>query len=204
MNSLTTPDKRRARSEHTRERLLDAAMHCYRRNGVSGTTMEDVAQQASVGRATLYRHFANQDVLLADVMAHNTAQLQLVLATAVKACTRPEDYFVETALVIIDKCQERGLSTLFFGNQTSSSVASRIGISDPTLMAMGNDLIGPFYQRAKDEGILRDWVTKPLLQEWTSRLLLSFLTTPSPRLNSERKMRKFFHEAVMPSIIKRA
>ena len=195
-------DKRRARSERTRVKLLDAAMHCYRQNGVSGTAMEDVAQQAGVGRATLYRHFANQEALLAEVMAHHTVQLQALLATSMKDCKRTEELFVEAALIIIQQSRERGLDKLFFGGDSSSAVISRISFSDSTITAMGNDLLGPFYQRAKAEGILRDWVTKPLLQEWTARLLVSFLDTPSPRLNSERKLRKFFYDAVMPSIIK--
>jgi AcrR family transcriptional regulator len=203
LTGLATADKRRARSERTREKLLDAAMACYRKNGIGGTAMEDVAQQAGVGRATLYRHFANQEALLADVMAHNLAQMQALMSTSIQDCTLPEEFFVETALVIINECYKRGLNTILFSDSTSNSVVSRISFSDPTLTAMGDDLIGPFYQHAKEEGILRDWVTKPLLQEWTSRLMLSFLTNPSPRLNSDRKLRKFFYEAVMPSIINR-
>lgn len=203
MTAPVNADKRRARSEQTREKLLEAAMQCYRRHGVSGTAMEDVAVQAGVGRATLYRHFTNQENLLTNVMAHNTAQLQQLLATSLQGCTLPEEFFVEAALVIIQECHDRGLNTLFFTDESSNSLISRIGISDPTLTTMGNELIEPFYRRAREEGILRDWVTKPLLQEWTSRLLMSFLITPSKHLNSERKMRKFFYDAIMPSIIMR-
>lgn len=194
-------DKRRARSERTRVKLLDAAMHCYRQNGVSGTSMEIVAQQAGVGRATLYRHFTNQEALLAEVMAYNTGQLQDLLANSMADCKRAEEFYVEAALIIIQQCHERGLDKLFFGGDSSNATITRISFSDSRITAMGEELLGPFYQRAKAEGILRDWVTKPLLQEWTTRLLLSFLVNPSPRLNSEKKLRKFFYEAVMPSII---
>ncbi len=204
MTTSNTSDKRRARSERTREKLLDAAIHCYRKKGLSRTAMEDVAQHAGVGRATLYRHFANQEALLSEVMAHNIEQLQAVITTSLKGCEKPEEFFVEAALVIIRECQQRGLNTLLFGDESSSQVISRISFSNPTITGMGDDLIGPFYKRAKAEGILRDWVTKPLLQEWTSRLLLSFLVTPSSRLDSENKMRKFFYDAVMPSIIDRS
>ena len=176
-------------------------MHCYRKNGVSGTAMEDVAQHAGVGRATLYRHYANQEALLAQVMAHNIAQLQALLATSMRGYERAEEFFVESALIIIRQSHERGLDKLFFGDGSSSAVINRLSFTNSTITDMGNDLLGPFYQRAKAEGILRDWVTKPLLQEWTARILLSFLVSPSPRLNTDRKLRKFFYEAVMPSII---
>lgn len=204
MTTTPSPDKRRARSERTREKLLDAAMYCYRENGVSGTGMEDVAQRAGVGRATLYRHFSNHEALLSEVMAHNLEQLQAVMITSLKGCKQAEEFFVEAVIVIIRECRERGLNTLLFGDESSSSIINRISFEDPTITGMGDDLIGPFYQRAKDEGILRDWVTKALLQEWTSRLLMSFLITPSPRLDTDSKMRTFFYDAVMPSIIDRS
>jgi AcrR family transcriptional regulator len=203
LNQAFKPDQRRARSERTRGNILDAALHCYQQQGVDGTGMEDVARQAGVGRATLYRHFSNQEALLTEVMTRNIEQLQQVVASSLKGCTRPEEYFVEAALAIIRECHERTLTTFLFKDNAAVPAISRITFS-PSMIAMGNNLIDPFYQRAKAEGILRAWVTKPLLQEWTSRLLLSFLSNPSPLLNTEHKMRRFFYDAVMTAIIDRA
>jgi AcrR family transcriptional regulator len=203
LNQVFKPDQRRIRRKRTRENILDAALQCYQEQGVSDTAMEDVALQAGVGRATLYRHFSNQDMLLTEVMTRNIEQLQQIIASSLKGCTPPEEYFVEAALVIIRECHERSLTTFLFGDETLIPAISKITFS-PAIVAMGNNLLDPFYQQAKAEGILRDWVTKALLQEWTSRLLLSFLTKPSPHLNTENKMRRFFYDAVIPSIIDRS
>jgi len=203
LSDLASPDKRRVRSERTREKLLDAAMHCYREYGVSNTAMEDVAQQAGVGRATLYRHFSNQEALITEVMAANLRQVQARLKEQLNGCDTPEEFFVESAIIIIRESHKRALTSLMFDEGSSASMINRISFSDPNIVAMGNDLIAPFYEKAKAQGILRKWVTRPLLQEWASRLLLSFLMTPSPRLNNDRKMRKFFHDAIMPSVIQR-
>ena len=203
LNQVFKPDQRRVRSERTRENILDAALQCYQEQGVNDTAMEDVARQAGVGRATLYRHFSNQDALLTEVMTRNIEQLQQIIASSLKGYTRPEEYFVEAALVIIRECHERSLTTFLFGDEAAITAINKITFS-PAMVAMGDNLIDPFYQRAKAEGILRDWVTKALLQEWTSRLLLSFLTNPSPHLNTENKMRRFFYDAVMPSIVDRS
>ena len=177
-------------------------MHCYRTYGVSNTAMEDVAHQAGVGRATLYRHFSNQEALITEVMAANFRQVRQRLLERVKGCDTAEEYFVESAIVIINESRKRDLTSLLFGEGSSPSLINRISFSQPNIVAMGNELIAPFYDRAKAQGTLREWVTKPLLQEWVSRVLLSFLMSPSPRLNNERKMRKFFHEAIIPSIIR--
>ncbi len=203
MTTMQTKDKRRARSERTRMKLLEAAMDCYRSKGAGNTSMDEVARKAGVGRATLYRHFENQESLLSEVMAHNLRQIQTVMETTIKNCDRAEDFYVESALVIIRECYDRDLSSLIFGDDSSTSAANRLSFSDPVMTRIGEDLLEPFYRRAKREGILRDWVTRPLLLEWTSRLMLSFITTPSPKLNSQLKLRQFFQDAVLPSIIKR-
>lgn len=202
MNQFFKPDQRRLRSELTRENILDAALHCYQEHGVDGAVMEDVARQAGVSRATLYRHFGNQEELLTSVMARNMEQLQRAIQSSFKGCTRPEDFFVEALLAIIRECHRRSLTAFLLTDEAHVSTINRITFS-PSMIAMGNKLIEPFYRRTKEEGILKAWVTKPLLQEWTSRLLLSFLSNPSPLLNTETKMRRFFYDAIVASIIER-
>ncbi len=47
-----------------REGVLDAAESCLERFGLAKTTIEDVAQEAGLSRATVYRQFGNRDGLL--------------------------------------------------------------------------------------------------------------------------------------------
>lgn len=48
----------------TRERLLVAAVACFRDGGPTGVTMSAVAEAAGVNRTTVHRHFATRDALL--------------------------------------------------------------------------------------------------------------------------------------------
>ena len=41
----------------TRDRILSAALACIDTDGLAATSVEDIARAASVGRATIYRHF---------------------------------------------------------------------------------------------------------------------------------------------------
>ncbi len=45
------------RAEETRQQIADAGYRCIARWGVSRTTMADLAREAGVSRATLYRYF---------------------------------------------------------------------------------------------------------------------------------------------------
>jgi AcrR family transcriptional regulator len=61
--------------DRTRNRITKAAVELHGTIGPAATTMSAVAERAGITRATLYRHFANEDVLFtacsADWLAAN-------------------------------------------------------------------------------------------------------------------------------------
>ncbi len=54
----------------TRERIIDAAMRVFAREGLHGATTRGIAQEAEVNEVTLFRHFQNKEGLLTAVMTH--------------------------------------------------------------------------------------------------------------------------------------
>lgn len=66
--------KRAEAAEKTRQRLVEAAVRLHGTVGPRATTMSDVAEAAGVTRATLYRHFGDEDALLAACSAHWSAR----------------------------------------------------------------------------------------------------------------------------------
>jgi AcrR family transcriptional regulator len=53
----------RADARRNRERVLDAALHCFAADGLQAQ-MDDVASRAKVGVGTVYRHFPTKDALI--------------------------------------------------------------------------------------------------------------------------------------------
>jgi AcrR family transcriptional regulator len=49
-------------------RILDAAAELFTRNGYGGTSIEAIAAHAGIGKLTLYRRFADKDVLFQAVV----------------------------------------------------------------------------------------------------------------------------------------
>lgn len=50
-----------------RERILSAAQRCFVRNGMHGTSMEDVAREAGLPEETINVHFKDRDELVAGI-----------------------------------------------------------------------------------------------------------------------------------------
>ena len=67
--------RRRAENvDDTRRRIVDATVALHGSVGPSGTTFLGVAERAGVTRATVYRHFPDDDALFAACSAHWLAQ----------------------------------------------------------------------------------------------------------------------------------
>ena len=62
------------RPPSSRERLLDAAVALFCRDGYTAVSVEDLACVAGVSRMTFYRQFAGKAALAAELFEHNWAQ----------------------------------------------------------------------------------------------------------------------------------
>lgn len=60
---MTRPYRLGRRAEHkdeTRQRIVEAAIELHRTIGPAATTVSEIAERASVGRVTVYRHFPDE------------------------------------------------------------------------------------------------------------------------------------------------
>lgn len=66
--------RRAERQAETRRRIVEATVALHQELGVARTTISDIAAQAGVERATVYRHFADERALLTACARHYQAQ----------------------------------------------------------------------------------------------------------------------------------
>jgi AcrR family transcriptional regulator len=81
------------------DRILDAASHLMRTYGLKRWSMEDVAEQAALGRTSVYRAFSTRDELVHAVLAR---ELRATIGAITAAATKTgsvEDGIIEGALV---------------------------------------------------------------------------------------------------------
>lgn len=69
--------KRAIQQADTRRRIVEAALGLYQEQGVSATTMQDVARRADVAPGTVANHFGSSEALATEVTARILADLQM-------------------------------------------------------------------------------------------------------------------------------
>ena len=90
---LTTAPERDAGT--TEERVLDATLTCIARFGLSKTTLDDIARESGVSRATIYRVFpGGRETLFDAVLTSEVGRFFDVLQTELDATEALEDLLV--------------------------------------------------------------------------------------------------------------
>lgn len=70
------PPRERADAARNRVRILDAAARLFAEHGVDGVTMGAVAQEAGVGKGTVFRRFGDKSGLVAALLDERERELQ--------------------------------------------------------------------------------------------------------------------------------
>ena len=83
--------KRATQQAETRQRIIDAALSLYEEQGVSVTTMLDVARRADVAPGTVANHFGSAEALATEATARILADLRMPGPDLFDGVDRPTD-----------------------------------------------------------------------------------------------------------------
>ena len=157
-----------------RTRIVDGALVCVARQGVAKTTVEDVAREAGLSRATVYRAFPEgKDSLLAAVVETEVARLFSALGARMGESSDLSDVLVcgivEAATRIADHAALR-----YLVDHEPEIVLRRLAFDegDRVLLAAGG-FTAPFLARWMDmDEALR-------VGEWAARIVFSYAFSPA-------------------------
>jgi AcrR family transcriptional regulator len=178
------------------KRLLDATLACIARVGVSKTTLDDVAREAGVSRATLYRYFPGKPALLGAVVAREATTLSAALEHAAASAATLSDAVV--AIVLEVQRWLDGHDALSFVLLAEPEVLLPHLAFDGAdrVLDAGARVVAPALARFLDsDGALR-------AAEWVARMLLSYLCSPTGTvdLSDSVSVRALVDDFVVPGL----
>jgi TetR/AcrR family transcriptional repressor of uid operon len=183
--------------ENTRERILATARELYGSTKTALPTMDDVANAAGIGRATLYRHFENRDELLLTVIELEALAMAARVEKRIRKIEDPADYIVEGTLQATLEIQKSELTHSIF--QTSSSgVVNQLLFDSDRLINVGIAIMAPVVARARENGELANGMPPELMVEWILRVVISLVSVPSKQLKSRAAIREFLKAIMLP------
>ena len=140
MSQTAAPEPVTARGRRTREALLSAARTTFETRGYRGTTMSDVADEASVSHGTVYTYFAGKEPLLEAVCT--------IVAGEVFAAVRVPDDLRSDPVTRIEEGNRRYLR-VYAKHARMLEVLEEAAAADPRFRARIDELRAGFVEKAR-------------------------------------------------------
>ncbi|HTX63345.1 MAG TPA: TetR/AcrR family transcriptional regulator [Acidimicrobiales bacterium] len=157
----------------SRVRVVDAALRCVARCGLHKTTVDDVAREAGISRATLYRLFpGGKEAVVRAVVETETARLFSDLGAAMGEARDLETLLSSVIVAAARRLASHAALAYLFEHEPGTVLPHlAFGGMDRVLAAAGS-FAAPFLGRWLDpEDAAR-------AAEWATRIVVSYLACP--------------------------
>jgi len=179
--------------------LIDATLRCVARWGVAKTTLEDVAREAGVSRATVYRAFpGGKDALLSTVLQVEIHRFIDRVRAKVEAAATIEDALVVAMHEAGRTIADHEALQFLLANEPEL-VLPRFAFRQldellTVVRAMGAPLLARFFDG--------DLAASERVAEWVARVTLSYTLSPANGHSTadEAAVRTLVRTFVLPGI----
>ena len=193
MSSAAAPGRIPATTE---QRVLSAAKTCCERWGVEKVTVDDIAAEAKVSRATLYRMFpGGKDVLFEAMRVSELEDFFTRLTAGIDAADTLEDLLVRTVVVATNDLRHDEHMTLMLASAPGETLSQLTVEGVPRIIRMASLFLAPFVEPYIERDAAKHLV------ELLSRLVISYFLAPSDLvdLGDPESARTFIRAHVLPA-----
>lgn len=173
------------------DRIIDAALACYGRSGVTRTTVEEIAAEAGLSRATLYRTFDGRSGVRLAVVRREAFVFLAAVEERLREARSLEDVVV--AVFVDAAAARRGHAVLQMMLEAEPELVlpTVVGPESPVLRVGAAFLAPHVAAHAGDHSLA---TSDPLrFAEWIVRVGVSYLLDPSEHVQfgDEASVRRF-------------
>ncbi|WP_436794843.1 TetR/AcrR family transcriptional regulator [Actinospongicola halichondriae] len=165
-------------TDGTTTKVLDAALAEFSSVGIGRTSMEDVARRAGVSRQTVYRHVANKDALVGQVLQRefqrHAEQYVAEMQTADTAVERIVGGYSST----IQAIRSNPLLTSVLSHGVDTAVSS-MAASAEHVLSMARMFLTYLLQVEQSEGEIAATIDVDVIADLMVRVAVSYVLIPS-------------------------
>lgn len=184
----------------TRDRLLDATERCLRRSGIRRTTVSEIAQEAGVSRAWLYRHFPDKASLVVATLSRTDERFWAEAHARVSAARGLSAQVAAAVELALE--QQPGALLLQLKQDEPADFAEMVGTGLAELMPGMARFWHEYLDAARLAGEVRADLDVVLAAEWVIRIVISLVTVPGGAVDTSdlAGIRRFLDEFLVAGL----
>ena len=160
----------------SRDRLLDATERCLRRSGLKRITMTEVAREANLSRAWLYRQFPDKSALILAALARIDEQFWADAHARVSSARGLSARVAEA--VVLSREQQPGALLIELRTREPEAFAAVMGTGLREMMPGMATFWHGYLEDSMVDGEVRSDIDVVRAGEWVMRMVLSLVTVP--------------------------
>src|SRR3954447_21080357 len=177
--------------------ILDAALICIARVGLTKTTLDDVARTAGCARATVYRSFPNKQQLLSALVVREAAALRDAVMVEAENRETLGDVIAEVITTAVGFISGHPALTFVCAYEPDLLIPYLAFEREDALLRTAATLVAPAFARFLDDA------DATRLGEWIARITLSYLFSPSETfdIGDAAHVRALVDDFVLPGFV---
>jgi AcrR family transcriptional regulator len=177
------------------DRVLDATRHCWEKWGIAKVTVDDIATEAGVSRATIYRMFpGGKDVLFEALRVRDLEEFFALLRAEVEGTDSLEDLLVRTVVTATRELRADEHLALMLAAEPGEILGQLTVEGVPRIIRFANTFLAPLAEPYLDP------VTARAVIDVLARLTISYFLAPSDTvdLGDDASARAFLRPLLRP------
>ena len=170
-----------ATATDTREVIIESAIGCFGRQGLTKTTVVDIARAADVSRSTVYEYFRDKAEIVEACAEHSSQRFYREMARAKGRGESLEDKLT-LAAVFVARARRFVEPEMYFDADEVSLLLTK---NAAVLLRECGEFLAPYLAAAKLTGEVRKDLNVTAAGEWFARMLFSLFSTPSSTLDMD-------------------
>ena len=178
-----------------RDRVLDAAQRCCERWGIAKVTIDDIAADAGVSRATIYRMFpGGKDVLFEALRVRELEEFFTVLRARVEGADSLEELLVRTVVAATQELRADDHLALMLASEPGTVLGQLTVEGVPRIIRFATTFLVPLAEPYLDR------IRARAVIDVLARLTISYFLAPSDDvdLGDEASAREFLEPLIQP------
>jgi AcrR family transcriptional regulator len=185
-----------------RDRLLAATYECVSRFGMGKTTIEDVAKESGLSRATIYRQFpGGRDELLLETVGWELANYFNALADHVRDAPDLAE-LLEQGLAYAHRSITEHVVLRKILDTEPERLLPLLTVESANTLPFIADFLHPYLVRESEAGRLREGVDIDRSAEYLARCILSLINAPGRwDLDDPAQVRDLVRDEILGGIV---
>ncbi len=183
-----------------RGRVLEAARRCLAEGGYERVTMEAIASEANISRATLYRYFSSRDEVLSGVVVRDAERYLERIRSEVESQPDLGSAILEFVQVTLKTASRDPNMARIFSSDDGLHAGGILTESSVELFELVAEFFRPLFEARGAE--VREGISPEEASEWILRAILSLLTVKGPKRRSRSALDAYLTRYLLPAMVR--